>query len=155
MGNSQSKESISIVFLDVDGVLNCTETNGNIDDDKLELLKEIINKTNAKIVISSSWRTTTKKLKRLSQALNKYEMDYFDKTPQLQKYQKPEKNRVIEIESYLSTIKKQYKIDKWISIDDYNLIKFNNKLFEYHFVNTSPFHGLRKKDVDQAIKLLT
>ena len=73
-----------IIFLDIDGVLNTTktyeETHGvrkiynklikenndldlmiklqllEIDYNKLIILKEIINKTNAKIVITSSWR---------------------------------------------------------------------------------------------------
>ena len=154
MGNSQNKETISIVFVDVDGVLNCSDTNGNIDDDKLLLLKEIIDKTDANVVISSSWRNTSKKLNRLTNALNKHGIEHMDCTPFLQHYKKPEKNRVNEIESYLLTAKKKYKIDKWIAIDDYNLIKYNRKLFENHFVNTSVFHGIRKKDVNQAIKLL-
>ena len=152
MGNSQHKESISIVFLDEDGVLNSQDTNGQIDADKLVLLKAIIDKTEAKIVISSSWRIS--KLQTLSNALNKYGMEHFDCTPHLIRYRKPEQNRVLEIESYLKNIKKEYKIRTWISIDDYNLIKFNRKLFQNHLVNTSVFHGIRNKDVTQAIQLL-
>eukprot|EP01084_Bolivina_argentea_P222111 376029_1 len=152
MGNSQNKQTVSILFLDVDGVLNCKETNGKIDDDKLILLKQIIDKTNAKIVISSSWRIN--KLNRLLTALNKHGMQHMDCTPYLQHYQKPEKNRVHEIESYLETAKKKYKINKWISIDDYNLVKYRQK-FDGHFVNTSVFHGIRQKDVREAIKLLS
>ena len=45
-----------------DGVLNCASTISRIgihpfvDDDKIELLKDIVNITDAKIVLSSSWR---------------------------------------------------------------------------------------------------
>lgn len=52
---------MKIVFLDVDGVLNnCytkERTSSNtifVEDKKLEILKRIIDKTNAKIVLSST-----------------------------------------------------------------------------------------------------
>ena len=67
MGNNQANNSIKIVFLDVDGVLNslnytpvqdvkCVDDLYVIEEEKIKLLKEIIIKTNAKIVISSTWR---------------------------------------------------------------------------------------------------
>lgn len=52
-----------ILFLDIDGVLNSDiydrnkgETDGNIDISRLPLLKALIDETDAKIVLSSSWR---------------------------------------------------------------------------------------------------
>lgn len=51
-----------ILFLDVDGVLNCAFTKEKIDgclfvmDSKIELLKEIVDRTGVKIVLSSTWR---------------------------------------------------------------------------------------------------
>ena len=154
MGSGQAKEEISIVFVDVDGVLNCTETNGCIDDDKLILLKEIINATNAKIVISSSWRNTTKKLNKLSNALHRHGIEYIDCTPNLLRYRKPEANRVCEIQSYLKSARDKYNIQQWVAIDDYNLIK-HSSFFKNHLVNTSVFHGIRKQDVKLAINILT
>ena len=53
---------MKIIFLDVDGVLNCKSSKSRcggflgIDDSKVKLLKEIIDITGAKIVLSSSWR---------------------------------------------------------------------------------------------------
>ena len=61
-------EQMKIVFLDVDGVLNCKTTEDviwrdkgkmgirGIDDSKVELLKKIIDSTGARIVVSSTWR---------------------------------------------------------------------------------------------------
>ena len=50
----------NIIFLDIDGVIATPETiiNGNWDltPSKQELLKTIIDKTDAKIVLTSSWR---------------------------------------------------------------------------------------------------
>ena len=55
---------MKIVFLDFDGVLNSViydrerdkSTNTNIDESRVCLLKQIIDETNAKIVLSTSWR---------------------------------------------------------------------------------------------------
>ena len=61
---------MKIIFLDVDGVLNTSETfrrrrieyektkkwNVEIDLDRVARLKYIINMTGAKVVLSSSWR---------------------------------------------------------------------------------------------------
>jgi hypothetical protein len=54
---------MKVIFLDVDGVLNyisCkTKYHGmlGIDDEKLELLKKIVDATGAKIVLTSTWKT--------------------------------------------------------------------------------------------------
>ena len=59
---------MKVVFLDVDGVLNCKNTkeviwrdNGKqgfhgVEDGKTELLAEIVKTTDAVIVLSSTWR---------------------------------------------------------------------------------------------------
>ena len=56
------KKEVKILFLDIDGVLNSASTAfsplgiRDIDEDKLLLLKEIIDKTKAKIILISSWK---------------------------------------------------------------------------------------------------
>lgn len=49
-----------VIFLDIDGELTyasyCNEETHNIDSEKVALLKEIVDSTNAKIVLSSSWK---------------------------------------------------------------------------------------------------
>lgn len=54
---------MKIIFLDIDGVLNyigcksrCQGCYG-IEDDKLELLKKIVDSTSAKIVLTSTWKS--------------------------------------------------------------------------------------------------
>lgn len=46
---------MKIIFLDIDGVLN-TNSDREISDDKLKLLSELVSKTGADVVLSSSWR---------------------------------------------------------------------------------------------------
>ena len=53
---------MKVIFLDIDGVLNTYYTKETIEqytfvsEDKILLLKELIDKTDAKIVLSSTWR---------------------------------------------------------------------------------------------------
>lgn len=57
-----------IVFLDIDGVLNTPKSVAKcidcicIDDDKLQLLKEIIDATGSKIVLISTWKESWERL---------------------------------------------------------------------------------------------
>ena len=51
---------MKVIFLDVDGELTYSnyknKETANIDIEKVKMLKEICDKTDAKVVISSSWR---------------------------------------------------------------------------------------------------
>jgi hypothetical protein len=53
---------VKVIFLDVDGVLNCTKTERGwgkmrfVDTRKMLRVREICDRTGAKVVISSSWR---------------------------------------------------------------------------------------------------
>lgn len=73
---------MKIVFLDIDGVLNCRNSKAlchgimGIDDEKVKNLKYIIDKTDSKIVLTSSWRTGWKKIHKEQQG---YMADYLDK----------------------------------------------------------------------------
>ena len=52
-----------VIFLDIDGVLNSWESFYKITTEKLQLLNDLIEQTDAKIVISSSWRVGSKDVK--------------------------------------------------------------------------------------------
>ena len=47
----------NIVFLDIDGVLNSLHCSDDIDEQKLPLLKRILDENNAQVVLSSTWRS--------------------------------------------------------------------------------------------------
>lgn len=73
-----------ILFLDCDGVLNrCNSSGHGLESDKLDLLKEIIDATGARIVVSSTWRLYPHMLKRLSLALVERGMEIYSTTPDL------------------------------------------------------------------------
>lgn len=94
---------MKVVFLDVDGVLNTSKTYErvhrlfnntgkkvlDVDDFRLEYLKKIIDETDSKIVLSSSWRRffikennkivpRNEKGKQFYDMLNKYNIEIYD-----------------------------------------------------------------------------
>lgn len=50
---------MKLLFLDIDGVITTHNSNYCLDPEKMELLGQILGRTGALIVISSSWRQTT------------------------------------------------------------------------------------------------
>ena len=74
---------MKVIFLDIDGVLNtpssenrCGEYIG-IDDDKVERLKQIVEKTKAEIVLISTWKKYWRKEDKLK-PLQDYSANYLD-----------------------------------------------------------------------------
>jgi hypothetical protein len=75
--------SIKIVFLDVDGVLNCQSTKDSIwrgciglEDSNLKQLKRVISETDAWIILISSWKSGWSRVDKSTQG---YEGNYLDK----------------------------------------------------------------------------
>ena len=140
--NSKEKKkkllnTLPVIFLDVDGVLNSEMSCANInlkqgetygvDDIYLNRLKKIIENTNAQIVLSSSWRLENNKLNEIIKELDKIEVELLDTTINLN----GNGNRVDEI---LSWINNNNINETWIAIDDYDLHKMNPKLDKRNFV---------------------
>ena len=64
-----------VIFLDVDGVLNSSRTlyeDISLEDDLISNLKELVDKTGAKIILSSSWRLSTEAVATLMDRLDKF-----------------------------------------------------------------------------------
>ncbi|MDE7380098.1 MAG: hypothetical protein K2N14_03500, partial [Clostridia bacterium] len=90
---------MKIIFLDIDGVLNSLKYDAsrdkrkltNIDETRLPILKSIVEKTGAKIVLSSTWREYWDKDPRIcrkagvyiNETFAKYGLEVYDKTPYL------------------------------------------------------------------------
>lgn len=139
---------MKLIFLDIDGVLNTSTTfkrryyeykktgkyNLEVDEFRIYYLKKIVDETDAKIVLSSTWRSgfTKKdnkvipiyyKAEQLVNMFNKYNLEIYDITPY-------DKNRYRENE-ILEYLEKREDVESFIVIDDecYDLKKFiNNEL---------------------------
>lgn len=161
---------MKVIFLDIDGVLNSEEgykehinKNGfngalvyaEVEDRPLKLLKEIINKTSAKIVVSSSWRIGCERsgresifgkalYEKLEKRLKDYGMEIYDITPSLG----AGTQRGDEIREWLS----KNEIENFVILDD------DCDMCEYtgteNFIQTTYRHGLTEELKDKAIEVL-
>ena len=150
---------MKIIFLDIDGVLNCHQTFRNkkstyeynelddIDPENVKHLNKILSETNANIVISSSWRLhkNIHELKFLAEQVNVDPLRIIDKTPDLSKVSY---ERGYEIQKWLDGHK---DIEKFVILDDdedmLHLKKFLIK-------TSSSTGGLTEEKANDAIKLL-
>ena len=149
---------MKIIFLDIDGVLNHEEwydkvvtskikpINQDLDPSSIGKINRIISLTDAKIVLSSSWRVDS----NCSTTLYKsglFKDSIIDKTP----YIRHDENhmRGFEIQKWLDET--GYKISSYVIIDDDKDMldsQMNN------FIQTSRWTGITDEDVDNCIKIL-
>ncbi len=130
-----------IVFLDIDGVLAPVPT-GLIDPVILRRLLNLLKDTDAKAVISSSWREPTLKetLRRLPRDLRPYvtgQTDILECRP-----------RGKEICHYLA----KHPCDRYVILDDEPEIIYPS--MHEKAVFTNPYKGLTEEDVQQAKQIL-
>jgi len=149
----------NIIFLDIDGVLNtwrfqdyqvkcfeCDSWNAqfNFDPICMKNLKELIDKTNAYIVISSSWRNTDNGIKDICNNLKLYGLEnrFFSCTPILDR-----KTRGEEIEMWLYMFS---NMDiNYVILDDDNDVED----LEYRLVQCNDYYGFTKNELEKALEL--
>ena len=139
---------MKIIFLDIDGVLNCKATcaqsskNYKFDADKVVFLNDIIHQTQANIVVSSSWRCGMT-IKNLQDMFGKNGVNgiVIGSTPS------STHGRGDEIQQW---IKNHYGVESFIIIDDddFDMGDLLNRV-----VLTDMETGLQAKHVEQAITL--
>lgn len=170
---------MNIVFLDVDGPLTYSEyrnpETNDIDPSKVELLKEICDKGNASVVITSSWRGsetyTPKAYYSLRDILSKYVIPVLGDAPylpyeleenqnipetllfgELPHYKhKPGTGRAAEVQKYIQ----ENDVDNFVILDDedFDWCDYN---YETHWVKPTWFGngGLKPEHVAQAVNIL-
>ena len=158
------------IFLDIDGVLNSEHTwdqqsASTINDQYLKNLRTIVEKTDAKLVLSSSWRVYfgeyTKEPRNifaihLVTALAKHNLKLHNMTPFIKGNFSNE--RGLEIKTYIN----QNKITNYVVIDDEEFSDFKTHLDMSRFIQTNfgdetttiENEGLNKKIAEKAIEIL-
>lgn len=137
------------IFLDIDGVMNTSDSwglplNQQVLDEKVMLLKMIVDKTGAKIVISSSWRNYDKHMEIIKEALSKHNLYVYSVTPRLL----GDNQRGDEIRKWL---KINRKFTSFVILDD------DTDMREYtrtHLIKTNYDIGLTEKQAEKAIAML-
>lgn len=155
---------MKVIFLDIDGVLNCDTSKSycgmyvGVDADKIRRLARIVEETGAKIVLSSDWRdgwykagTQSRLAKYLNRKLWKIgKLIISDKTRQSDRFSVFE--RACEIEDYLEA---HPDIECYVVLDDNMFDDFyDNPVIEKRLVLTDCKVGLTDDDADKAIKIL-
>lgn len=164
---------MNFLFLDIDGVLNGYYTKGLVagycflEEEKLPLLKEFVERNDLKIVLSSTWRygyyyekraeedetfVISHKMARdiilyhaLVDKFKEYELEIYDHTEitDEDKY-----DRGLEIKAYLE--KHTDEVEKVIILDDISNVRPVGRFF----VRTSMVEGLTEKHIAKAERLL-
>lgn len=145
---------IKVIFLDVDGVLNSEwffknreNKDVDLDESRFPLLKKIVNKTEAKIVLSSTWRFNLEHegFQQLPKMLAKYNMSIIDYTG------RNNFGRGAEIHDWLVA---HPEVEAFCILDDDSFDM--GEYVENQLVHTSwcKGHGLEEKHVKQAITIL-
>jgi len=137
---------MNVIFLDFDGVLNTKDSvkdGVHLIPPKVQLLRIICEKTNAKIVISSSWRITysLNEIKIILERGGLKKIDVRDVTV----FSETE-FRGDEVEEWV----KKNNPDKYIILDDQDNFHNYQKKF---FVKINPEKGLVKENAIEAINL--
>ena len=150
-----------VIFLDIDGVLNedttPTRTKSRvvfIDEEKLLRLKRIVDTTNAKIVLSSTWRYDREDPRyngdflELQEAFQKVGLEFHSYTP----VDAVGIRRGMEIKAWLGLHRSE--VERFIILDD-DLFDFEERGLLPHLIKTEfGDGGLTEELAQEAISLL-
>lgn len=154
---------MKVMFLDLDGVLNSRaydrkrnwDEQTEIDETRLPLVKEIVDATDAKIVLSSTWRQHWDVMpsgcdtdgRYINDTFQKFGLQIFDKTPDLGFAA----SRRDEIAKWL--FDRGEEVESFVIIDDY---RYGWGDLSERFVKTDPIFrlGLEQEHVERAIEIL-
>ena len=151
---------MKVIFLDIDGVLNCRTTKTSvcgcmgIDERLLRNLWRIVGKTNAEIVLISTWRERWFRndyekhfqdefADHLDAALARYDLRIFDKTSD---------NGCDRGQGILNWCVERY-VESFVVLDD-QPFDYDRPELRDHIVKTDPDRGLTSEQADKAIRLL-
>ena len=151
---------MKVIFLDIDGVLNSSaydrersDTDGNIDKTRLPLLKELVDKTDAKIVLSTSWRKHWDKNESLCDETGRLlnstfaeaGLEIYDKTPKIGYLERSEEIRM--------WLKDNPHTDSFVIFDD-NMYNWGD--LSKHYIQTGYYRGrgLDEEHIARALEIL-
>ena len=152
----------SIVFLDVDGVLNDPETPNitpegfpGVEDKYLHLLYVICSLSGAQVVLVTDWKdewdVDPGKCKEdgvyLINRLKEHQVIIIDKTDDISRGDDVKSGRGYGIKKYLE----DHLVDKYVILDDYLFSDYDSVL-QHHLVLVNK--GLTEEDVEKALAIL-
>ena len=178
-GNKSKHENkdkkIKIIFLDVDGELTYSNYRNseteNIDPEKVSLVKEICDRTGAKVVISSSWRMCDGIYNFLVKLLTDNGIDVVGKTDyipteaiddisalitltmleELEYNIKHGTGRAAEIQKWIE----ENNVENFVILDDEDWV-WSEYGYDKHWIQPTWFGdgGLKREHVEKAVEIL-
>ena len=154
---------MNVVFLDIDGVLNNSETNAltpmgftGISNGLLKRLAHLVKETNSVVVLSSSWKDewSPNPMKRtvdgdyLQRKLNQVGIQIADK---IDESTTGSSHRGAAIKLYLD---KYPSIQNYVVLDDLEFDFADYEEVQNHFVQTDASVGLTKEKVYEALAIM-
>lgn len=135
-----------VLFLDIDGVLNCANEEGMIRPELAARFHRIVKETNCGVVLSSTWRGHPE-WERILRDLGVQTANFVGITPYLGKQgEHPRLSfRANEIKAWLET----HPIRNYVILDD-----DNDFLDDQTLIRVDSSVGLSEKDADMAISIL-
>lgn len=161
---------MNVIFLDIDGVLNSNFWNDQhqkeisdgtlIDHEKVALLGDLVQETEAHIVLHSGWKywfdenmkPLREESKRLKEMLHQYNMQIDGMTPDLanEEIKRTKKFSLVKADEILLWLS-EHPDHNWIVIDDLDL---HSEIIEKHQIKTDSSVGLTIADIENARLLL-
>ncbi|MBO6272578.1 hypothetical protein J6O48_07335 [bacterium] len=151
---------MKIIFLDFDGVITTYQSKWKIDMNKIKIINNICNKTNAKIVVSSSWRIG---YAGDVSAFHEYLKQYFIKNQYLDHFKDTFDKFISNIIGMTESIgglrgdeinfylKEHPEVNSYVIIDD-DSDMLDQQLF--NFVQTDTYEGITERDAKLCVDIL-
>ena len=150
---------MKVIFLDIDGVVNSYSTKERapskvvgVEQRLIAHIKEIVDATGAKLVLSSTWRKDWAfdlldgiDWRYLRDEFAKQDLYFMDYTPS-----RRDSHRGEEIKEWLEST--EYDVESYVIIDD-EMFDIRD-LHEGHIVQTSCIDGIKPGAVKMAIQIL-
>lgn len=151
---------MKVIFLDIDGVVNCYDTKERapskvigVEQRLIAHIKEIVDATGAKLVLSSTWRKDWAfdlldgiDWRYLRDEFAKQDLYFMDYTPS-----RRDSHRGEEIKEWLEST--GYDVESYVVIDDEMFDIWD--LHDGHMVQTSAMTGIKPGAVKMAIEILS
>ncbi len=160
-----------VIFLDIDGVLNSDFWEENhqkeisdgtlIDQEKIKLLAQLVEITNAEIVLHSGWRfwfeddctPSRPEAEKLLHLLADAGLKIAGMTPDLttEEIRRTKKFSLVKADEIMLWLKTHPDVKSWVVLDDLIL---HNEIIVRHQVKTDQRTGLTLEDIMKAKRIL-
>lgn len=149
---------MKVLFLDFDGVITTYDSRWCIDTEKLNLIDKIIQQTDAKIVVSSSWKVGNENVEDFKEriGMKRCSKNTKNETP-FQKFL----NQIYDITDSRGPWRGD-EIQRWIDeheedIESYVILDDDDDFREeqlFNFVQTDTYEGITSREVKLCVNIL-